>query len=59
MGRSSAADTFGHNGSNRCLAWADPARGLVLVHLTDLLTGGHEGAHHQSAVSDAVHAACA
>ncbi|SEG48225.1 CubicO group peptidase, beta-lactamase class C family [Actinacidiphila yanglinensis] len=59
MGRHSSEDAFGHNGSNCCLAWADPGRGLVFVHLTDLLTGGHEGARHQSAVSDAVITSCA
>jgi CubicO group peptidase (beta-lactamase class C family) len=58
MGRLSSPETFGHNGSNCCLAWADPSRDLVFVYLTDLLTGGHEGAGHLSAVSDAVLAAC-
>ncbi|MGW8375236.1 serine hydrolase domain-containing protein [Streptomyces sp. ODS28] len=58
MGRLSSTETFGHNGSNCCLAWADPGRRLVFVHLTGLLTPGREGAHHHSAVSDAILAAC-
>jgi CubicO group peptidase (beta-lactamase class C family) len=58
MGRLSSPETFGHNGSNCCIAWADPTRQLVFVYLTDLLASGHEGARHQSAVSDAIIAAC-
>ncbi len=58
MGRLSSPQAFGHNGSNCCIAWADPARALVVVYLTDLLTGGHEGASHQGEVSDAIIAAC-
>ncbi|GAA4450056.1 serine hydrolase domain-containing protein [Phytohabitans houttuyneae] len=54
MGRLSSPLTFGHNGSNCCLAWADPTRRLVLVYLTNLLLPGHDGARHQAAVSDAV-----
>jgi len=54
MGRLSHPDTFGHNGSNCCLAWADPHRRLVFVYLADLLTPGHEGARHLSVVSDSV-----
>jgi CubicO group peptidase (beta-lactamase class C family) len=58
MGQLAGPQTFGHNGSNCCLAWADPARRLVFVYLTDLLTAGSEGARHQGQVSDAVIAAC-
>jgi CubicO group peptidase (beta-lactamase class C family) len=58
MGQLAGPQTFGHNGSNCCLAWADPARQLVFVYLTDLLTAGSEGACHQGQVSDAVIAAC-
>jgi CubicO group peptidase (beta-lactamase class C family) len=58
MGQLAGLQTFGHNGSNCCLAWADPGRRLVFVYLTDLLTAGSEGARHQSRVSDAVIAAC-
>ena len=52
MGRLSSPATFGHNGSNCCLGWADPARGLVLAYLTNRLTAGLEGSPHLSQVSD-------
>jgi hypothetical protein len=58
MGRLSSPQTFGHNGSNCRIAWADPGRPLVFVYLTDRLTAGHEGAHHQGKVADAIIAAC-
>jgi CubicO group peptidase (beta-lactamase class C family) len=58
MGQLANPQTFGHNGSDCCLAWADPGRRLVFVYLTDLLTAGSEGARHQSQVSDAVITAC-
>ena len=52
MGRLSSPATFGHNGSNCCLGWADPTRGLVLAYLTNRLSAGLEGSPHQSQVSD-------
>jgi len=58
MGRLSSPQAFGHNGSNCCIAWADPGRQLVFVYLTDRLTAGHEGARHQGEVADAIIAAC-
>jgi CubicO group peptidase (beta-lactamase class C family) len=58
MGQLSSPQTFGHNGSNCCIAWADPARQLVFVYLTDRLTASHEGARHQASVADAIIAAC-
>jgi CubicO group peptidase (beta-lactamase class C family) len=57
MGRLGSPETFGHNGSNACLAWTDPARRLVVAYLTDRLTPGNEGARHLQAVSDAITAA--
>jgi CubicO group peptidase (beta-lactamase class C family) len=57
MGELSGRATFGHNGSNTCLAWADPARRLVMVYLSSLILPGHAGSRHQSEVSDAVLAA--
>ncbi|BCB77423.1 lipase LipE [Phytohabitans flavus] len=54
MGRGSSPLTFGHNGSNCCLAWADPTRRIAFAYLTNLLLPGHDGARHQAAVSDAV-----
>lgn len=58
MGTTSSPLTFGHNGSNCCIAWADPTRGLVFAYLTDRLQSGHAGARHMARVSDAVIAAC-
>jgi CubicO group peptidase (beta-lactamase class C family) len=58
MGRLSSATTFGHNGSNSCVAWADPGRELAFAYLTNLLPGGVGGSPHQSDVSDAVLSAC-
>ena len=54
MGRLSSPLTFGHNGSNACLGWADPTRRLVVAYLTDRLQGGLEGSPPQCAVSDAL-----
>ncbi|MEU6746730.1 serine hydrolase domain-containing protein [Spirillospora sp. NPDC046719] len=58
MGRLSSPRTFGHNGSNCCIAWADPTRRLVFAYLTALLPPRREGADHISSVSDAINAAC-
>lgn len=58
LGRLASPLAFGHNGSNCCLAWADPQRRLAFAYLTDLLSPGQEGARHQADVSDAVIAAC-
>ncbi|HEU5331398.1 MAG TPA: serine hydrolase domain-containing protein [Actinocrinis sp.] len=58
MGADSDPRTFGHNGSNCCIAWADPTRALVFAYLTDHLQSGHAGARHMAALSDAVISAC-
>ena len=58
MGQLSSPQTFGHNGSNCCIAWADPAHQLVFVYLTDRLTASHDGALHSGSVGDAIIAAC-
>jgi CubicO group peptidase (beta-lactamase class C family) len=57
MGETSARETFGHNGSNACVAWADPTRGLAVAYLTGLLPAGLDRARHPSQVSDAILAA--
>lgn len=54
MGTSPDPDTFGHNGSYVCSAWADPGRDLVCVYLTNLVVGRADGERHHAAVSDAV-----
>ncbi|MFC1412591.1 serine hydrolase domain-containing protein [Streptacidiphilus sp. N1-12] len=58
MGQLGSPQAFGHNGSSICLAWADPTRDLVLVHFGNLLAPPGESARHESAISDAVIAAC-
>lgn len=58
MGRRSNPDTFGHNGSNCCIGWADPRRGIVLAYLTDRLQPGLEGSPHLNDISDAILTAC-
>jgi CubicO group peptidase (beta-lactamase class C family) len=56
MGRRGDPLTFGHNGSNACVGWADPARRLVVAYLTNRLEGPVAGSPHQSEVSDAIRA---
>ena len=58
LGNNSSPDAFGHAGNASCIAWADPARELVLAYLTSLQTGIDAGISHVGAVSDAVLAAC-
>jgi CubicO group peptidase (beta-lactamase class C family) len=58
MGLLASPDTFGHNGSNCCIAWADPSRRLVFAYLTDRLSTGPPGARHLAAVADAIAGAC-
>ena len=57
MGRLSSTLTFGHNGSNCCIGWADPTRGLAFAYVTNLLPAGG-GRGHQRDVADAILAAC-
>jgi CubicO group peptidase (beta-lactamase class C family) len=54
MGRRSDPLTFGHNGSNACVGWADPRRRLVFAYVTNRLDGSPGSSPHQCAVSDAV-----
>jgi CubicO group peptidase (beta-lactamase class C family) len=58
MGDRSEPGTFGHNGSNACVAWADPVRGLAVAYLTGRLPAALDRARHPSEVSDAILAAC-
>lgn len=58
MGGLASKQTFGHNGSYACLAWADPQRELVMAYLTNLLVTRAAGTRHMAAVSDAVHRIC-
>jgi CubicO group peptidase (beta-lactamase class C family) len=54
MGRLSSPLAFGHNGSNCCLAWADPERDLVVSYLTDRVPRAPAGIRHLARVSDAI-----
>jgi CubicO group peptidase (beta-lactamase class C family) len=58
MGALASKQTFGHNGSYACLAWADPQRWLVMAYLTNLLVTRAAGTRHMAAVSDAVRRVC-
>lgn len=58
MGARSSRRTFGHNGSNTCIAWADPDRDLVYAYLTNLRTTPPADRRHQVKVADTVLAAC-
>ena len=58
MGQLGSPLAFGHNGSSTCLAWADPTRDLVFVHLTNQLAPQGQGSRYESRISDAVIAAC-
>jgi CubicO group peptidase (beta-lactamase class C family) len=52
MGALSSPRTFGHNGSDCCIGWADPDRGLVVAYLTDRLGPRGEAAAHLRGVAD-------
>jgi len=53
MGLLSTPRTFGHNGSDCCIGWADPDRRLVYAYLTNRVGGRADLAHH-IAVADAL-----
>ena len=57
MGRLSSRKAFGHNGSNCCLAWADPKRDLVVAYLTDRVPRAAPGIRHLAQVADAIYTA--
>jgi CubicO group peptidase (beta-lactamase class C family) len=57
MGASSGPNTFGHNGSNCCIGWADPERDLVVVHLTDRIGRPLPDLRYHAAVADRILAA--
>jgi CubicO group peptidase (beta-lactamase class C family) len=58
MGALGSPETFGHNGSYYCNAWADPTRQLVFAYTTSALAARDDAARQQCAVSDAVLSAC-
>jgi CubicO group peptidase (beta-lactamase class C family) len=58
LGQSNGRRAFGHNGSNCCVGWADPERGIAYAYLTACIEGRHLDIAHHAAVADAVIAAC-
>jgi CubicO group peptidase (beta-lactamase class C family) len=58
LGQLSSRRTFGHNGSNCCIGWADPDRNLAVAYLTNRLNGRRVDRAHQAAVADALLRAC-
>jgi CubicO group peptidase (beta-lactamase class C family) len=54
FGRLSSPRTFGHNGSNVCLGWADPDRNLVVAYVTNRLSRRAGASPHLAALSDAL-----
>ncbi|MGN6743671.1 MAG: serine hydrolase domain-containing protein [Amnibacterium sp.] len=57
MGASSSPRAFGHNGSNCCIAWADPDRDLVVAHLTNRIGRPLADLRFHAAVADRILAA--
>ena len=58
FGYRSTRNTFGHNGSNCCVAWADTDRDLAYAYLTNVRTDHRSDMAHHAAVADLVLAAC-
>lgn len=57
MGATSSTRAFGHNGSNCCIAWADPDRDLVVAHLTNRIGHPLADLRFHAAVADRILAA--
>jgi CubicO group peptidase (beta-lactamase class C family) len=58
MGLQSDPETFGHSGSQCCMAWVDPGRELVFVYLSGRLLPGLRGVAELGELSDLTLAAC-
>lgn len=58
MGLKSDPETFGHSGSQCCIAWVDPGRELVFVFLSGRLLPGLAGVQELGELSDLILAAC-
>ncbi|MGW6201851.1 serine hydrolase domain-containing protein [Kribbella sp. NPDC055110] len=54
LGSLSSPRTFGHNGSNCCLGWADPDRRIAYAYLTNRVGRPQPDLLHHAAVADAV-----
>lgn len=57
LGTTADRNVFGHNGSNHCAAWADPANGLVCAHVSNLVAPRADALRHQAAISDLIRCA--
>lgn len=57
LGSLSSPRTFGHNGSNCCLGWADPDRRIAYAYLTNRIGRPQPDLLHHAAVADKVLAA--
>lgn len=58
MGARSSPRTFGHNGSNCCIAWADPDRDLVVAYLSNRLSRPKSAINHLADIADTITEAC-
>lgn len=57
FGRLSSRQSFGHNGSNVCTGWADPASGLVVAYAGSRVRGWQQDRTMLRRLADALHAA--
>lgn len=57
FGHLSSRESFGHNGSNACVAWADSANGLIAVYLGSRVRGWQPDRTMIRRLSDALHGA--
>jgi CubicO group peptidase (beta-lactamase class C family) len=54
LGSLSSPRTFGHNGSNCCIGWADPDRRIAYAYLTNRVGRPTPDLIHHAAVADKV-----
>jgi CubicO group peptidase (beta-lactamase class C family) len=54
LGTTSSPRTFGHNGSNCCVGWADPDRRIAFAYLTNRIGRRDVDVAHHAAVADKV-----
>jgi CubicO group peptidase (beta-lactamase class C family) len=57
FGTTAGRDVFGHNGSNYCNAWADPANDLVFAYLTNSVPRRGPALQLQTKISDLIRSA--
>jgi CubicO group peptidase (beta-lactamase class C family) len=54
FGTTSSPRTFGHNGSNCCIGWADPDRRIAYAYLTNRIGRRDADVAHHAAVADKI-----